>query len=180
MADILESRAALQETINFLGAVASGIENAIGESANSISYLAGKRLGIKLSENIEQTTDIEEALAVVRKVLIENGCLWHFEPFATHDRAAMVQPCEQGEDIMLVFRDCMIRQALFRFGHNQKGSLCNMMFGFFSGALQNIMGCDSTLEISHAGENACYKRLTILRPAPARLTPVRKRKEKSR
>ena len=55
----------------------------------------------------------------------------------------------------------MIRQSLFTFGHHQKGSLCNMMFGFFSGALQNIMGHDSTLEILHAGENACYKRLII-------------------
>jgi len=62
---------------------------------------------------------------------------------------------------MLVFRDCMIRQSLFRFGHAQKGSLCNMMFGFFAGALQNVMDRESILEIVHSGENACYKRLII-------------------
>lgn len=162
MSDLNESRASLQETMTFLGAIASGLEEAIGESANSISYLAGKRLGMKLSTGIEKTGDIEQALASVRKVLLDNGCLWHFEAFQTHDRPEMVQPSEDGQDINLVFRDCMIRQSLFTFGHHQKGSLCNMMFGFFSGALLNIMGQDSTLEILHAGENACYKKLVIL------------------
>src|SRR5512138_3452045 len=154
MTDLLQTRASLQETMTFLGAIASGIEQAIGESANSISYLAGKRLGMKLSENIEKTTDIEQALASFTMVLKENGCLWHFETFQPHDRDELIQSTEEGDEGMLVFRDCMIRQSLFRFGHHQKGSLCNMMFGFFSGALHNVMGYDSTLEIEHAGENA--------------------------
>ncbi len=55
----------------------------------------------------------------------------------------------------------MIRQALFRFGHPQEGSLCNMMYGFFAGALESIMGKKATLEIKHAGENACLKVLTV-------------------
>ena len=38
-----DPRFALQETMVFLGAIASGMEEAIGESANSISYLAGKK-----------------------------------------------------------------------------------------------------------------------------------------
>lgn len=161
MSEISDSRASLQETMTFLGAIASGLEEAIGESANSISYLAGKRLGARLSMGIEKTDDVEQALSSVRKVLLDNGCLWHFEAFKPHDRSEMVQPADEGQDINLVFRDCMIRQTLFTFGHHQKGSLCNMMFGFFSGALLNVMGHDSTLEIMHAGENACYKRLVI-------------------
>ena len=40
-----------------------------------------------------------------------------------------------------------------------------MMNGFFSGAILNIMGCDSTLQIIHAGENACLKKLTVKRNA---------------
>ena len=70
---------------------------------------------------------------------------------------------DEGAEVLLVFRDCMIRQSLFRFGHSQKGSLCNMMYGFFAGALQNIMGCESSLEIVHAGENACLKKLVVRR-----------------
>jgi len=161
MTELAATRASLQETMSFLGAIASGIEEAIGESANGISYLAGKRLGMKLSEKVEKTGDLLQALESVRRVLQENSCLWHFEPFQMHDRPEMIELTETGEEVNLVFRDCMIRQSLFRFGHQQKGSLCNMMFGFFAGALLNIMGRDSVLEIRHAGENACYKRLLI-------------------
>jgi predicted hydrocarbon binding protein len=156
-------RLALQDAMVFLGAIASGTEQAIGESANSISYLAGVNLGKKLSTGVAHTGDIQEALKATREVLEKNDYLWLFEPFKTHDQDSFVQECEEGTQLMLVFRDCMIRQSLFRFGHAQKGSLCNMMYGFFAGALQNIMGRESSLEIIHAGENACYKKLTVRR-----------------
>jgi len=158
-------RLALQDAMVFLGAIASGTEQAIGESANSISYLAGVNLGKKMSAGVPHTADIEQALNATREVLEKNDYLWLFEPFKTHDQESIVQENEEGTQVMLVFRDCMIRQSLFRFGHTQKGSLCNMMYGFFAGALQNIMGQESSLEIIHAGENACYKKL-IVRRAP--------------
>lgn len=160
-------RLALQEAMVFLGAIASGMEEAVGESASNISYLAGKNLGISLSNNIPKTDNLEQALEATRDVLVQNGFLWLFEPFKTHDRPQMVMESDDGRDITLVFRDCMIRQSLFRFGHAQKGSLCTMMNGFFAGALQNIMGADGTLEIIHAGENACMKKLTVRRAGGA-------------
>lgn len=158
-----DQRLALQDAMVFLGAIASGTEQAIGESAKGISYLAGVNLGKKLSEGVPHTGDILEALDSTRDVLVKNDYLWMFEPFKTHDQETVVQESEDGTQVMLVFRDCMIRQSLFRFGHAQKGSLCNMMYGFFAGALQNIMGRESSLEIVHAGENACYKKLTVRR-----------------
>lgn len=158
-----KQRLALQDAMVFLGAIASGTEQAIGESANSISYLAGVNLGKKLSEGVAHTADIREALDSTRTVLEKNDYLWLFEPFKPHDQESLVLEDADGTHVMLVFRDCMIRQSLFRFGHTQKGSLCNMMYGFFAGALQNIMGQDSSLEIVHAGENACYKKLTVRR-----------------
>jgi len=156
-------RRSLQNAMVFLGSIASGTEQAIGESANSISYLAGVRLGKRLSADAPRTDDVIEALQATRDVLEKSGCLWMFEPFKTHNQMDMIQETENGKEIMLVFRDCMIRQALFRFGHVQKGSLCNMLYGFFSGVLQNIMGQESSLEIIHAGENACLKKLVIRR-----------------
>jgi len=162
-----DPRLALQETMVFLGAIASGMEEAIGESANSISYLAGKNLGKNLSNSIPKTDNVEQALEETRKVLVNNGFLWLFETFKMHDQPTMVQETTEGNEITLVFRDCMIRQSLFRFGHCQKGSLCTMMNGFFAGALQNIMGTDSALEIIHAGENACMKKLTVRRAGGA-------------
>lgn len=158
-------RLALQDAMVFLGAIASGTEQAIGESANSISYLAGVNLGKRLSEGVPRTDDIEEALSSTREVLDKNDYLWLFEAFRTHDQETLFREVDEGTEVMLVFRDCMIRQSLFRFGHSQKGSLCNMMYGFFAGALQNIMGRDSSLEIVHAGENACYKKLLVRRGA---------------
>jgi predicted hydrocarbon binding protein len=163
VATLLEARASLQEAMTFLGALAAGIEQAIGESANSISYLAGKRLGMKFSHDAPITDDIEQALVTVRGILQKNNCLWQFESFKPHDRPQLIETIGNADEILLVFRDCMIRQSLFKFGHHQKGSLCNMMFGFFSGALLNIMGHDSTLEILHAGENGCFKKLIIHR-----------------
>jgi len=156
-------RLALQDAMVFLGAIASGTEQAIGESANSISYLAGVNLGKRLSEGVPHTSDIQQALNSTREVLEKNDYLWLFETFQPHDQESAFQELEDGTQVMLVFRDCMIRQSLFRFGHSQKGSLCNMMYGFFAGALQNIMGRESTLEIVHAGENACYKKLIVRR-----------------
>lgn len=159
-----KERLALQDAMVFLGAIASGTEQAIGESASSISYLAGVNLGRKLSQGVPRTGEIDEALAATRRVLEQNDYLWLFEPFKTHDQEELVRQGEEGLEVMLVFRDCMIRQSLFRFGHVQKGSLCNMMYGFFAGALQNIMGRESSLEIVHAGENACYKKLVVRNP----------------
>ena len=170
--ELINERAVLQETMTFLGAIASGLEEAIGESANGITYVAGRNLGMRFSESAPKTDDIGEALAAVEKVLKDNQCLWMFEIFKTHDRKEAIEQTGKGEEVMLVFRDCMIRQSLFKYGHHQKGSLCNMMYGFFSGALQNIMGRDSSLEIVHAGENSCYKRLTVYPKGAEKGAPV--------
>ncbi len=164
MDELTKNRRSLQQNMNFLGALATGIEDVIGRPANSMAYVAGKRLGKKLSRGAPKTDDIEQALAAVRSVLQANSCLWRFETFMPEGRQSLMEKTEDGDEVLLVFRDCMIRQSLFSFGHAQKGSLCNMMYGFFSGALENIMGCRSQLQILHAGENACLKKL-ILTPS---------------
>ncbi len=166
MSDLEHARATLQESMTFLGAIAAGIEDAVGSTANSVTYLAGKDLGKRFSMSARRTDDLEVALGEVKRVLAENNCLWDFEPFKASVRPSMVVHTDEGDEIMLVFRDCMIRQSLFCFGHHQKGSICTMMYGFFAGSLETIMGRQSTLDIVHAGENACYKRL-LVKPVPA-------------
>ena len=159
--DIVVKRQVVQQSMNFMGALANGIEDAIGRPANSMAYVAGKKLGKSFSVDASKTDDITTALESVRSILQDNSCLWYFETFKPEDRDQLVQKTEEGDELLLVFRDCMIRQTLFSYGHQQKGSLCNMMYGFFAGALENIMGRRSSLEIVHAGENACLKRLVI-------------------
>jgi predicted hydrocarbon binding protein len=159
-------RAQLQGAMGLLAALAGGLEEGIGVTANTVTYTAGKNLGRQLASEAEQTDTVEEALERLRKVLHERHCLWQYELFTPKGQTEAIVRDAGGEEVMLVFRDCMIRQSLFRFGHVQRGSLCNMMYGFFAGALERILGREANLEIVHAGENACYKRLRV-RCAPA-------------
>jgi len=160
--EIRKKRRTLQETMNFMAALSAGIEPVLGRGANSMTMSAGRNLGRKFSQNAEKTDDLLAAIKEVGRVLETNNCLWGFEPFKPTTQAELVTITESGErQMLLVFKDCMIRQSLFRFGHSQQGSLCNMMYGFFAGALENIMGKKAKLEIRHAGENACLKLLTV-------------------
>ena len=162
MNDLARQRAVLQQAMTFAPALSCGIEELLGRSANSMTFVAGRKLGKRLTETAERTDDIFEALDKTKRVLSENQCEWSFEPFKPSTAADMVVKGEDGSsEILLVFRDCMIRQSLFRFGHPQQGSLCSMMYGFFSGALENIMGKKAVLEILHTGENACLKKLKL-------------------
>ena len=162
MEEVLKKRRTLQETMNFMAALSAGIEPILGRGANSMTMSAGRNLGRTFSENAQKTDDLLEAIDEVRNILVANSCLWGFETFKPLGQTELITTNDKGESqILLVFRDCMIRQALFRFGHSQEGSLCNMMYGFFAGALETIMGKKTTLEIKHAGENACLKLLTI-------------------
>jgi predicted hydrocarbon binding protein len=160
--EILKKRRTLQETMNFMAALSAGIEPILGRGANSMTMSAGRNLGRKFSASARRTDDLLEAVEEVRNILVSNSCLWGFEPFKPKDQEELVTRNGKGErQMLLVFRDCMIRQSLLRFGHPQQGSLCNMMYGFFAGALETIMGKKTTLEIRHAGENACLKMLTV-------------------
>jgi predicted hydrocarbon binding protein len=160
--ELLKKRRTLQETMNFMAALSAGMEPILGRGANSMTMSAGRNLGRKLSAEARQTSDLLEAINEVRHILESNSCLWGFEPFQPKGQPELITVNDKGQrQMLLVFRDCMIRQALLRFGHPQQGSLCNMMYGFFAGALETIMGKKTTLEIRHAGENACLKVLTV-------------------
>jgi predicted hydrocarbon binding protein len=164
----LAKRRELQQVMNLLGAISSGLEQVVGRGAAGMSFTAGRTLGRQFSEGARRTADLEEALVEVRRVLQDNDCLWGFEVFRPQAQASAVTHASDGaSEVQLVFRDCMIRQALLGYGHPQRGSLCTMMYGFFSGALENIMGRRAELQIVHAGENACLKRLRVMPAAPA-------------
>lgn len=148
--------------MNFMAALSAGMEPILGRGANSMTMAAGRNLGRKFSANARHTDDLLAAIDEVRHILEANSCLWGFEPFKPKEQKEVITINEKGQrQMLLVFRDCMIRQSLLRFGHPQQGSLCNMMYGFFAGALESIMGKKATLEIRHAGENACLKVLTV-------------------
>jgi predicted hydrocarbon binding protein len=160
--DLQMKRNILQETMNFMAALAHGMEQTVGLGAHAMARVGGMKLGMQFAAKARKTADPAEALEEVRRILHENHCAWDFTVLEPKGEAKKMLKVEPGEtDIFLVFRDCMIRQSLFYFGHQQKGSLCRMMYGFFSGAIESIMGRKAELEVLHAGPNACLKRLRI-------------------
>ncbi|MBI5509656.1 MAG: hypothetical protein HY903_12960 [Deltaproteobacteria bacterium] len=162
MKEMEATRTTLQETMTFMTALAYGMEQMADRGANGMAFVAGKKLGAKLAETSQKTDDITQALDTVRKLLSANHCNWGFETFKRKAQPTLITKGADGaEKLELVFRDCMIRQSLFRYGHVQKGSMCYMMYGFFSGALEAILGRRAVLEVTHAGQNACLKCLTV-------------------
>lgn len=143
----------------FLGALAHGAEQNLGRGSLSICSLAGKRFGTEAVENVPQTSDPLEAVKVLQKALADRGIVWEFEPFPGESESAVSSDGATNK-LRLIFRTCMVRNALFRYGHEQKQSLCYMSHGVFAGAMEKVMPNTSVkLEILHSGPNACLKEM---------------------
>jgi len=144
-----------------LGALAHASEKNLGQSSHSICMLAGKKFGREAVENVKQTDDPEKAIQLLAKALEDRGIVWDFEPFYG-ERDELVEQRDGAEVIRLVFRTCMVRNALFRYAHEQKESLCYMAHGVFAGAMEKVMpGKKVHIEILHAGPNACLKEMIL-------------------
>jgi len=158
MAELLER---LHGVEYLLGALAHASEKNLGQSSHSICMLAGKKFGSEAVEDVEQTNDPEKAVELLKAALEKRGIVWDFEPFkGEHDE--LLEKRDGAEVMRLVFRTCMVRNALFRYAHEQKESMCYMAHGVFSGAMEKVMpGKKVNLEILHAGPNACLKEMIL-------------------
>ena len=151
----------VQGLMVFLASAANGLEDILGRGAGSITYRAGRTTGLRQEVARTEPDDLMKALDLVWDEMCRVGMRWAFE---TYKRAAAPQLIseENGKRrLHLVFRNCMVRCALFRYGHPQRLSLCLMNHGLFCGLLERIHGQPAELEIIHAGENACFKVLTV-------------------
>jgi hypothetical protein len=143
----------------FLGALAHGAEQNLGRGSLSVCSLAGKRFGTEAIAGHRQSDDPIEAVRILKEALAERGIVWDFEPFAG-ERGSPVETSNGVHTMRLVFNTCMVRNALFRYAHDQRQSLCYMAHGVFAGAMERIMpGTHVKLEIVHAGPNACLKEM---------------------
>lgn len=151
--------ARLQAAAYFVGALAHGAERNLGKGCNSVCNLAGKKFGLEAVKDAPQTADPIEAVRVLRAALEAHGLVWDFEPFAG-ERSEPVAVEGGKKKLRLVFRTCMVRNALFCYAHEQKQSLCYMAHGVFAGAMERIMpNTHVHLEILQAGPNACLKEM---------------------
>lgn len=144
-----------------LGALAHASEKNLGRSSHSICMLAGKKFGREAVQNAEKTEDPIKAVELLRGALEKRGIVWDFEPFQG-ERDELMEKRDGADVIRLVFRTCMVRNALFRYAHEQKESLCYMAHGVFAGAMETVIpGKKVHLEILHAGPNACLKEMIL-------------------
>jgi hypothetical protein len=143
----------------FVGALAHGAEQNLGRGSLSICSMAGKKFGTEAVAGVEQTDDPVRAVEILRGALAKQGIVWNFEAFEG-DKGAFSEDEDGTRRLRLVFKTCMVRNALFRYAHEQKQSLCYMAHGVFAGAMENIMpGTSVELDIVHAGPNACLKEM---------------------
>ena len=149
----------LHNVAYFVGALAYGAEKNLGQGALSICFLAGKKFGLEAVDNVEQTDDPVKALDILNKALVKRGIMWEFDLFPGNRE----NPVETDGDIRkvrLVFHTCLVRNALFRFAHEQKLSLCQMAHGVFAGAMEKVIPNSSVkLETIQAGPNSCLKEM---------------------
>jgi hypothetical protein len=153
----------VQGLMVFLSSMSNGLEDVLGRGAGGITFRAGKTTGLKRPVVKTERDDILKALDLVWEEMCRIGMRWAFEPYKLEAEPEMVKREEGKIQVKLVFRNCLVRSALFRYGHPQKLSLCMMNHGLFCGLVEQIYGGKANLEILHAGENACLKLLTVER-----------------
>lgn len=150
----------LQGLLVLIASLSQGLENVLGRGAPSLTFRAGRSIGLKAKAGAT-TTDPLEALQIVSKQLDAAGVNWPYEVWNPEGKASPIYDKEGKRAIKLVFRNCMVRCALFRYSHEQKQSLCMMNHGMFCGYMQKALGKKVDLDIIHAGESACLKELVI-------------------
>jgi hypothetical protein len=156
-----EKLAKLHNIAYFVSALACATEKNIGKGSHSICALAGKKFGREATKATMQTDDPVTAIEILRDALKNQGIVWEFEPFPGEKPTALEEK-DGTIKIRISFRTCMVRNALFRYSHEQKQSLCYMAHGVFAGAMEQVLPkYTANLEILHAGPNACLKELVL-------------------
>jgi predicted hydrocarbon binding protein len=150
----------IQGLMILLSSLANGLDEVFGQGASSITYRAGRTVGLKTAVQSREQDDLLKALDVVSATMRAIGIQWDFEPYKREEDPDLIIDEGGARQVKLIFRNCMVRSSLFRYGHPQQLSLCMMNHGLFCGLLEQIFGVPANLTIIHAGENACLKVLT--------------------
>lgn len=156
----VNSAGELQGLLVLIASLSHGLESVLGRGAATITFRAGRTIGLK-AKGSRKSTDPIEALALVGEQMKELGIEWPFEVWKPAGTDSPYYEKDGKKALKLVFRHCMVRCSLFRYSHEQKQSLCLMNHGLFCGYLQSILGKRADLDIIHAGDSACLKELVI-------------------
>ncbi|MDD1663248.1 MAG: hydrocarbon binding protein (contains V4R domain) [Methanomicrobiales archaeon] len=153
----------LEDTLHGLmklnGLIIRSLEEVAGRGANAVTYRAGRKYGHEVAKYFEKMEDIEKALQELSDILRGQ---FSFEIWKPADKPSYIIQENGSTFIYLVFHDCIVRQTLRRNGQNQGGPLCQTLYGYVVGAIEEITGKKAKLEIVHTGPNACLKKLILM------------------
>lgn len=148
----------LQGLMVLMASLSHGLEQVLGRGASTITFRSGRAVGLR-ADVAEKSTDPLKALDLLQKEMSGKGIEWPFEAWKPASAKDYIEERDGKRVVKLVFRNCMVRCALFRYSHEQRQSLCLMNHGLLCGFFQKITGKKADLEVLHAGENACLKEL---------------------
>ncbi len=151
----------VQGNMVFLASVANGMEELVGRGAPSITFRAGRNLGLQRKVQSKAPGDLLKAIEVCQKEVLDLGMYWNIEAYKKQSEPDYVTENDENQLVKLVFKNCLVRSCQFIYGHPQKTSLCMLNHGVFCGLLQQIYGAFSDYEPMHSGENACIGMLKV-------------------
>jgi predicted hydrocarbon binding protein len=152
----------LEDTLHGLmklnGLIIRSLEEVAGRGANAVTYRAGRKYGHEVAKYFQKMENIEEALKELSDILRGQFTIEIWKPA---DKPSYIIEEDGSTFIYLVFHDCIVRQTLRRNGQPQGGPLCQTLYGYVVGAIEEITGRKAKLEIVHTGPNACLKKLIL-------------------
>lgn len=158
--DPKENMQRVQGLMVFLGSISNGLELLLGRGSTAVCFRSGRTVGLEC-DVARKETDLFKALDAVREEMLKMGINWPFEPYKKESEPDLLVRTEGGGEIKLVFKNCIARCTLFRYGFPQEMSLCQTKHGLFCGLFQKIYGAKkATLDVVHSGENACLLKLS--------------------
>ncbi len=151
----------VQGNMVFLASIANGMEELIGRGSPSVTFRAGRNVGLQRKIKNKEPGDLLKAIELVQEEITGVGMNWNIEAYKKQSEAAYITEDEDKQLVKLVFRNCLVRSCQFIYGHPQKTSLCMLNHGVFCGLLQQVYGAFSDYEPTHSGENACIGLLKV-------------------
>ena len=127
-----EMKNELEGLLMLMASLSHGLEQVLGRTAATVTSRAGRTVGLK-AEIKRKETDLMAAIEVVQHELKEKGIIWPCEPWKPAKESDYWYDKNGKKAMKLVFRNCMVRCALFRYSHEQRQSLCMMNHGLFCG-----------------------------------------------
>jgi hypothetical protein len=127
-------------------------EEVTGKSTPQLMYFAGKDLGLKEASRLDQTDDIEQALAWV---FPGSGEIWKITLWKNKDDDDFW--VMEGDEmfIRLLFEHCPIRDSSLAAGVRLGGVTCQTVHGYAAGMLEKVFGRKVDLYTEHMGPGAC-------------------------